>query len=322
MSKTYPISLNRRHVLAGGLSAGAVTSGLTGPLFAADGKIEFGVGSNAWAPDFEGCLTGLSKIGFDGVEPFATNIAPYRADPAKLKAILDKTGLQLISCSSPVSPTATDFLDPTKADQVIKENAEFARDFLRVFGCKHFKLTFGPRRGDTLMTTEQLKQLAATMNELGRRTSEWGIKAAPHPSINSPIERESELRAFMEMTDPRYVALVTDTGHLTLGGMDPAVIIRDYLPRIAEVHLKDVEGKYKGWTGPSYRDPRPYRMPGTANAGGVDYVDIYKLLKDRGYSGFVSLDIDGTDLTVPTIDLVKPNVRYLVETLKLPLKLQ
>ena len=63
-------------------------------------------------------------------------------------------------------------------------------------------------------------------------------------------------------------------------------------------------------------------MPGTANAGGVDYVDIYKLLKDRGYSGFVSLDIDGTDLTVPTIDLVKPNVRYLVETLKLPLKLQ
>lgn len=102
---------------------------------------------------------------------------------------------------------------------------------------------------------------------------------------------------------------------------DPLKIISDYFPRVAEVHLKDVETKYKGWRGPSYRDPRPYRVAGTPTSGGVDFPAIYRFLQRRGYNGFCSLDLDGFNFQGTTIDLVVANSRYLVSELKVPLKL-
>ena len=50
----------------------------------------------------------------------------------------------------------------------------------------------------------------------------------------------------MELTDPRYVWLTTDTSHLTLGGMDPLQIMKDYWPRVAEVHYKDAPTHLRG----------------------------------------------------------------------------
>jgi len=58
----------------------------------------------------------------------------------------------------------------------------------------------------------------------------------------------------MELTDPRYVWLTTDTSHLTLGGMDPLQIMKDYWPRVAEVHYKDAPTHLRGtksWRCPS-----------------------------------------------------------------------
>ena len=61
------------------------------------------------------------------------------------------------------------------------------------------------------------------------------------------MEREHEVRRVMELTDPRYVWLTTDTGHLTLG-TDAVRVMGDYILRIAEVHPKDTYGKYRGNT--------------------------------------------------------------------------
>jgi sugar phosphate isomerase/epimerase len=264
-------------------------------------------------------IASIGKMGFAGVEPFAHNVTKYRADPAAFKALLDAAGLVLISCSSSGAAMSTDFLDPAKAQQTISDHVAFARDFLHFFGCDHFKISIGPRRDDTPMTAAQIKQISATLNEIGRQTIDMGIRLAPHPLIGSPLEREPEVRGVMDSTDPRYVWIVTDTGHLTLGGIDPVKIIRDYFPRIAEVHIKDTEAKYRGWTGPSYRDPRPYRIAGSANGGGVDFPAIFKILRARGYRGFCSLDIDGFDIDGDTAALVAANAKYLTDVLHVPL---
>jgi inosose dehydratase len=58
----------------------------------------------------------------------------------------------------------------------------------------------------------------------------------------------------MEMTDPKYVYLVLDTGHATLGGIDPVNTLRTHYSRVASIHLKDAEAKYstaRGWRGPA-----------------------------------------------------------------------
>ena len=48
-----------------------------------------------------------------------------------------------------------------------------------------------------------------------------GIKFAFHPHAWTLVERQPELDMVMEMTDPKHVYLVLDTGHATLGGIDP-----------------------------------------------------------------------------------------------------
>ena len=95
---------------------------------------------------------------------------------------------------------------------------------------------------------DQLKRLADTLNEIGRQTIPMGIRLAPHPHIWGPLEREQEVRRAMDLTDPNYVWMTVDTGHIVLGGSDAAQIISDYFPRVAEVHLKDTYAKYRGNT--------------------------------------------------------------------------
>lgn len=309
--------LHRRRFLQ---SAASLCALMPEHSFAGTPHIRFGVASVEWNPSFEETIPQIGQLGFAGIEPFRNAIQKYEADPAVMKTQLDAAGLTLITCSSHPAVMSTDFLDPIKADQTISDHVTFARSFLRYFNCDHFKISLGPRRGDTPMTSDQLKQMAKTLNAIGEQTIDVGVRLAPHPLIGSPLEREPEVRAIMELTNPRYVWLTTDTGHLTLGGMDPVKIISDYFPRIAEVHLKDTDAKYRGWKGPSYRDPRPYRTMGANNAGGVDLPAVYKILTDRGYIGWCSLDIDGTDLDGKTADIAAANEKYLIEVLGVPLR--
>ena len=123
----------------------------------------------------------------------------------------------------------------------------FARDFLQPLGCDHWKVNMG-RRPPGGPSDDQLKRLADTLNEIGRQTIAMGVRLAPHPHIWGPMEREKEMRRAMDLTDPRYVWMTPDTGHLVLGGGDPVQIMSDYFPRIAEVHLKDTYAKYRGNT--------------------------------------------------------------------------
>ena len=117
---------------------------------------------------------------------------------------------------------------------------------------------------------------------------------APHPHIWGPMERERDVRRVMELTDPQYVWLTTDTGHLTLGGMDAVQIMSDYFPRIAEVHLKDTYAKYRGNTAtPTQEQHRVASVYHNLGGGGVDFPAVFKLLRDRHYKGWVVLDLDG-----------------------------
>jgi len=227
-------------------AAATIGAAATSAPFAAQSNIRYGVASVAWEPSFEEAIPQIAALGFQGIEPFRLTVKKYEADPAALKAQLDTAGLTLITCSNHPATMSTDFLDPARAPQTIKDHVDFAANFLRYFRCDHFKISLGPRRDDTPMTQEQLKQVALTLDEIGKRTIDMGIRIAPHPLIGSPMEREPEVRTIMELTDPRHVWMTTDTGHLTLGGMDPLRIISDYFPRVAEVHLKDVEAKYRG----------------------------------------------------------------------------
>ena len=265
------------------------------PLDPVNPDIRFGSTSSLWGGqhDIEWAIRRVKELGLQGIEPYAQQIEKYRSNPLALKKLFDEAGLTMIDVSNGARGQSTNFIDRDQVQKTIADHVAFARDFLHPFGCDLWKCNMGSRPPGG-PSDDQLKRLADTLNEIGRQTIAMGIRLAPHPHIWGPMEREAEVRRVMELTDPKYVWLTTDTGHLTLGGMDAVKIMSEYFPRIAEVHLKDTYAKYRGNTStPTQEQHKVASVYHNLGGGGVDFPAVFKLLRDRRFKGWAIFDMDG-----------------------------
>ena len=235
----------------------------------------------------------VADLGFPGIEPYRQLIMPYVARPRDLKAILDRHGVTMATCSTGGPGQSTDFIDPAARARTIADHLAFARDFLTVFGCRHFKINLGARPPGGPGEAD-LQAIAAALNELGRATADLGIRLAPHPHIWGPIERPEEIRRLLELPDPELVSLTLDTAHVNLGGGDPLAFIAEHYDRIVAIQWKDTRPEYRGYTGPTPTQEEHARaiLYRDLGAGGVDLPSIWRLLRERGYAGWITLDLD------------------------------
>ena len=226
------------------------------PLDPVNPDILFGTTSSIWGGagvgakqthDTPWAIKRIAEVGLQGIEFYGDGIEQYRANPMELQKLMDAAGLTFIGASNGEKGQSTNFIDPDQIPKTIADHVAFCRDFLQPLGCDHWKINMGQRPVGG-PSEEQLKRLADTLNELGAKTIAMGVRLSPHPHIWGPIEREKEMRWVFDHTDPKYVWMTADTGHLTLGGGDAVQIISDYFPRISEIHLKDTYAKYRGNT--------------------------------------------------------------------------
>lgn len=88
------------------------------------------------------------------------------------------------------------------------------------------------------------KTLVHATNELGKAVSEeYGVTLQFHPHADSHVETQAQTERFLDETDPRYVSLCLDTGHLAYRRADNVAIIRNYPDRIGYVHIKQMDPK-------------------------------------------------------------------------------
>jgi inosose dehydratase len=255
--------------------------------------IHFAVGSAIFGNLEPEHVALVAALGFPGIEPYRGWTMDYVDRPHELKAILDQYGVAMVTCSNGGPNQSTDFIDPAARQQTIDDHVAFARDFLTVFGCRHFKINMG-RRPSGGASEDDLQAIASTLNELGRRTADLGIRLAPHPHIWGPIERPHEVERLLELTDPEYVSLTLDTAHINLGGGDPVALLDKYYDRVVAIHWKDTKAAYRGYTGPTptqamHQQEILYKDLG---AGGVDLLATWRILCERGYQGWITLDLD------------------------------
>jgi inosose dehydratase len=86
------------------------------------------------------------------------------------------------------------------------------------------------------------KTLIRSTNELGKILSEdYGVRLQFHPHADSHVETQTQTERFLDETDPRYVSLCLDTGHLAYRRADNVAIIRNYPERIGYVHIKQMD---------------------------------------------------------------------------------
>jgi len=304
------------------------------PLDPVNPDILYGTTSSLYnrAHDTVWAVKRIAQLGLQGIEPYGEGIEKYRKNPLELKKIFDDAGITFIDASNGEIGQSTNFIDPDQIPKTIADHVAFARDFLQPMGSDHWKVNMGARPAGG-PSDEQLKRVADTLNEIGRQTIAMGIRLAPHPHIWGPLEREKDMRRVMDLTDPKYVWMTADTGHLVLGGGDPVKIISDYFPRVAEVHLKDTYAKYRGNTStPTQAEHNVASVYHNMGGGGVDFPALFKLLRDRRFKGWAVFDMDfprkgddgfdaiGGNIDLAVDDYLAHNINYLRDVLgvKLP----
>jgi inosose dehydratase len=313
------------------------------PLDPVNPDILFGTTSSIWggaglapgqARDLEYWIGRVAAYGLQGIEPYGDSIEKWRSNPLGLKKLFDDAGITFIDASNGEKGQSTNFIDPDAIPKTIADHVAFARDFLQPLGADHWKVNMGARPPGG-PSDEQLKRLADTLNEIGRQTLEVGVRLAPHPHIWGPLEREKDMRRVMDLTDPKYVWMTADLGHLVLGGGDPVQIVKDYFPRIAEIHLKDTYAKYRGnKETPTQELHKTASVYHNLGGGGVDFPAVFQVLRDRHFKGWAIFDVDGprkgddgydaigagTNFDLAVDDYLAFNINYLRDVLgiKLP----
>ena len=89
---------------------------------------------------------------------------------------------------------------------------------------------------------DQWKALVTGMTQLGRQLyEESGVHLVLHQHADSHVDIQERVERLLADTDPQYVNLCLDTGHIAYCGGENLDLIRRYPERIGYVHLKQVD---------------------------------------------------------------------------------
>ena len=84
-----------------------------------------------------------------------------------------------------------------------------------------------------------LATAAEGWNQAGAATAALGVTVSLHPDCLSAAADPEMLDTLLSATDPALVGLTLDTAELTLAGLDPVAVYRQYRHRVDHIHLKD-----------------------------------------------------------------------------------
>ena len=302
------------------VSAAVATSAL-----AADSRYSIGITTNTrggWEKDVWLSFREAREVGYRNVESFIhyfNDFIDFRSEgedrPAALQKKVDDIGVRFVTISNG-GPMEMHFEDPSRHEKIIREHLRLVR-FIKGLGCKHLKINMGPRR-ETGTTAEDLKHMAAVLNEIGRRSTDEGIRFAVHAHMWSQFENRREIQSIMANTDPRHVWFVLDTGHITMAGIDPVELTRTLGHRIVEFHIKDTKPEYRGGARSRLEKHDPMNSPVfmPLGAGGVDFPALKEQLDRIKWQGWLTVELDSSPFRPPK-DSAKISSDYLEKTLKL-----
>ena len=116
-------------------------------------------------------------------------------------------------------------------------------------GGKHIVVIPDPwrdhRTGDPVeereLPADQWRRLTRGLDELGRRVlDEYGLHVQFHSHADSHVGYQPDIERLLHDTNPAWVNLCLDTGHVAYYGGDCVELIEKYPERIGYLHLKQV----------------------------------------------------------------------------------
>jgi len=218
------------------------------------------------------------QIGFDSIDIFA--------DPLELGALERRTIRK--SCEFqrlPVISVVCCALGIADFNQTVRtfhvKRAKAYLDFGYELEAKNLLLVLGEYiwQKEVIPPQDQWKWAAGHVQELAEHAGELGLEIAIElePFHLSIVNNVEQMTKFLDEVNRPNVKANLDISHLALAGDEPGEIER-LAGRVAHVHLSDCDGKRHG-------DLPPGR-------GCVDFPPYLKALKDAGFAGTVSIELE------------------------------
>jgi inosose dehydratase len=257
----------------------------------AGAPITWGVdGSPGWGylMDRNRVMAEMAGVGLNATELGPDGYLP--ADPGELGAFLDRFGLRMVAGFVPAVLYRDDLVD---------EQLEYAERAARQLAAAGGTiLVLGPASHlvgyDTSidLSDDEWRVFFTNLERLTRLAAKLGLTTALHPHWGMVVERSHQLDRVLTSSD---VPLCLDTGHLFLGGVDPAAVAADAADRIVHVHLKDVDQTLAdrvraGAVG--FRRAVIEGMFCPLGRGAVDVEGVIDALESASYEGWYVLEQD------------------------------
>ncbi len=262
-----------------------------------------------WRDEFVRALDEIAEVGYSAFETFASIVKDYGNKLGEFQDLIAQRGLRLSSLYGGGS-----YIYPAKVEEDIEWNLTVAR-FLAANGADRLVLGGGARRpgGNSL---EDFKLMTQTLEGIGKRSLDLGVRSCLHPHWRNAVETREEIKLIMELADPEYIFLCPDTAHLVKGGSDPVEVFTAYAERIAYVHFKDIPWRPEEAILSDEATDTTY-VPGflELGEGSIDFPAVLQVLKKHKYQGWISIELDTTERT-PKESAAISKV-YMEEALKL-----
>jgi inosose dehydratase len=167
----------------------------------------------------------------------ATELGPIGYLPFEPAAIRERLGAHDLSLVGGFVPLVLHEpeLDTAQADEVARVLAAAGAEIFVAAAVRD--LAWSARAE---MDHDAWRRTASHLAEVERRVNEHGLTLALHPHVGTQVETARDVETLLAISDVRWCL---DTGHLLIGGADPAEFVRANGDRIVHAHLKDVDAR-------------------------------------------------------------------------------
>jgi inosose dehydratase len=172
----------------------------------------------------------MASLGITATELGPIGYLPF--EPAAIREALDRHGLRLVGGFVPLVLHERE-LDSAEAERVA--------GVLAAAGAEVFNAAVVADQDwspPLSLDDDAWRRLARHLHEVARRVEQHGLTLALHPHAGTQVESAADVERALTMTECGWCL---DTGHLLIGGVDPAEFARRHGERVVHVHLKDVD---------------------------------------------------------------------------------
>jgi inosose dehydratase len=235
----------------------------------------------------------ISSLGFSGVELFGYQIDGMEAHGG-LGPLLEKYKLPLISSYG--GPNLT---DPAQRKDSVDRIVSTAK-LVKKYGGK--VIVFGPNavRRDSYKFSDYKANIIASLNEGAKAVVDLGLTPVLHQHTGTCVETRDETYAVMQEVDTRYLKFGPDIGQLQKGGSDPVQVVKDFLPIVHHMHLKDFVG------GDAFLGYCPL------GRGKVNIPAILDMMDGKAINGMIMVELDsGPNMPMTALETAEIAKAYL-----------